>query len=296
MADLRATCEALVLQGQPGLRLALPGGDALVVLTHGAQVVSWMAGGRERLFLSPQAVLDGRSPVRGGVPVCFPQFNQRGPDPLGRLPKHGHARTRPWRAGTPQLAPQEACLDWQLASDADTLALGTGPFALTLSLRLRPGQLTLTLTVHNPGPSPLAFTGALHTYLAVEDVVDAAVQGLAGRPQWDAVHDHADTAPDALRFAGEFDRVYDLADGAPVLRLLEAGRPVLAIDQAGAWGQAVVWNPGPALGARLADLPADAWRRFLCVEAARVDPPVVLAAGGTWQAWQDLQVMDPMSA
>ena len=37
------------------------------------------ADGVERLYLSPQTSRDGSTAIRGGVPVCFPQFNMRGP-------------------------------------------------------------------------------------------------------------------------------------------------------------------------------------------------------------------------
>ncbi|MFX6031775.1 hypothetical protein ABTE99_19565, partial [Acinetobacter baumannii] len=71
----------------------LPSGDVAIVALQGAQVLSWvMADGVERLYLSPRSVFDGHTAIRGGVPVCFPQFNQRGP-----LAKHGFARNLPWR-------------------------------------------------------------------------------------------------------------------------------------------------------------------------------------------------------
>ncbi|MET0654188.1 MAG: hypothetical protein ABWY94_01280, partial [Pseudoxanthomonas sp.] len=85
--------QAIEFHGLPALRLALPDGDTVVVAQHGAQVLSWTSGGAERLYLSPRALLDGHSAIRGGVPICFPQFNQRGP-----RPKHGFARNLPWQA------------------------------------------------------------------------------------------------------------------------------------------------------------------------------------------------------
>jgi glucose-6-phosphate 1-epimerase len=36
-------------------------------------------------------VFDGKTAIRGGVPICCPQFNQR-----GMLPKHGFMRNLPW--------------------------------------------------------------------------------------------------------------------------------------------------------------------------------------------------------
>jgi hypothetical protein len=51
----------------------LPTGESVEVLLHGATVTSWKsAGGVENLWLSEKAVLDGKKPVRGGIPVVFP--------------------------------------------------------------------------------------------------------------------------------------------------------------------------------------------------------------------------------
>ena len=85
------------VQGQPCIRLDTDQGDSALVALHGAQVLSWTVAGRERLYLSPRAMFDGRSAIRGGIPLCFPQFNQRGPLPSMAL----HAT---WRGSRCQLA------------------------------------------------------------------------------------------------------------------------------------------------------------------------------------------------
>lgn len=50
----------------------LPNGDAVEVLLFGATVTSWKSSGREHLWVSEAAKLDGSKPVRGGIPVVFP--------------------------------------------------------------------------------------------------------------------------------------------------------------------------------------------------------------------------------
>lgn len=51
----------------------LPAGDRVEVLLYGATVLSWKsANGKENLFVSDKAHLDGSKPVRGGIPVVFP--------------------------------------------------------------------------------------------------------------------------------------------------------------------------------------------------------------------------------
>lgn len=269
-----------LFHGLPALSLRLPGGDSVRVLLHGAHVVSWIAGGREQLYLSPRSRFDGQSAIRGGVPVCFPQFNQRGP-----LPKHGFARHLTWQADAAQTAPDLAQLTLRLPAGAATRQHWPQAFEATLTLELRPGCLQLTLGVHNTDRVPLAFTGALHTYLAVDDIAAAQLTGLEGQPQWDALADRHGHATGPLQFAGAFDRVYA---AAPRPLLLRDGQGQLAIEQSSSWAETVVWNPGAEQGAALADLPADGYAHMLCVEAAQVMQPITVPAGAQWQGWQRL--------
>lgn len=301
MADAApALHRAESFHGLPSHRLTLPGGDAVQVLEHGAHVVSWIAAGRERLFMSSTAVYDGHSALRGGVPVCFPQFNQRGP-----LPKHGFVRNRPWLLVRIDEDPVLGfSLTMRLRDDAATRAIWPQAFCVELTVRLGPGKLDLLLDVHNTDAGPMAFTGALHTYLRVDDVACTTLQGLGGRPEWDAVRDAHALADDVLHFDGEFDRVYGAPAGTLTLGATETGAcgtpsgagsvsgsvPVLMIDHDPAWAETVVWTPGAALAARLPDLPPAEAARMLCVEAAQVMQPVQLPPGGHWRGRQALRL------
>lgn len=282
-----ASVASIDFQGQPAVRLALPSGDAVTVALHGAQVLSWQTGdGRERLYLSPEALFDGQSAIRGGVPLCWPQFNVRGP-----LPKHGFARNLPWE---PVKSEQADTLAFRLCDSAATRAWWPGRFAAELAVTLAPGRLRLALSVRNTGAADdgsWSFTAALHTYLRVQDAAQARLEGLQGAARWDAVRDVRSTeAAEALRFGEEFDSVYTVA-GAPAAPLyLVDGDDLLRIEQSPSCTETVVWNPGPALSAQLADMPDDGWRHMLCVEAACIDTPVVLAPGAAWSAWQVLSV------
>ena len=96
--------EEISVAGQPAFCLRNAVGDQVVVLQHGAQILSWMtADGVERLYCTSRLPSEPK-PVRGGVPVIFPQFNQRGPD--FTLPRHGFARQLRWY----RIAPNVACL------------------------------------------------------------------------------------------------------------------------------------------------------------------------------------------
>lgn len=275
--------QALEFHGLPALRLALPEGDAVVVALHGAQVLSWASGGAERLYLSPKALMDGHSAIRGGVPICFPQFNQR-----GSLPKHGFARNLAWQPESRGEA-ESGELALLLHDGHATRAFWPHAFRARLQVALKPGSLRATLTVDNTGSAPWSFAAALHTYLRVEDIGQARLEGLQGANRWDAVRDdrHVEMAP-ALRFESEFDSVY--AAPSHSLRLLQPSG-TLAITQSASCTETVVWNPGAQLCAKLADMPDDGWRHMLCVEAARIDEPVQLFGGAQWRGWQELTLV-----
>lgn len=278
-----ATCRELNFAGLPATELQLPDGDRMVVAHHGAHVLSWVAGGRERLYLSPQSVMNGQAAIRGGIPVCFPQFNQR-----GDLPKHGFARNQSWTVKLAALDADKAHLVLSLSDSTTTRQWWDQSFEALLLIELTPGALQVELAVRNTDSKPLNFTGALHTYLAVSDVAQARLLGLGGMAEWDAVENHHATAAPELRFVGEFDRVYS---AAPQGYELQDGPHTLSIEQDMDWAQTVVWNPGAAKCAALADMPAGGWQHMLCVEAAQVYEPVCIAPGDFWQGAQRLSVV-----
>lgn len=292
---------ATTYQNQPCLRLTLPSQDTVLVALHGAQVLSWQTGdGRERLYLSPQAEMDGQAAIRGGVPLCFPQFNTRGP-----LAKHGFVRNRAWQsvpvsvsadtpvAGATQNLPDAAqrlqlSLCHQPGAEPALDALWPHPFELLFTISLAPRSLHMALQVRNTGAQTLPFTTALHTYLAVQNLQHLRLEGLAGLRYWDALTDTHPSLSADWRYGGPFDAVFP---AAPVpLRLYDQGA-ALEISQSPSLANTVVWNPGPALSQQLADMPDDGYQHMLCVEAAQIDTQVALAAGAEWLGWQQLRAL-----
>ena len=272
-----------VWQGHAGWHWSLPNGDSVFVAQQGAHVLSWQAQGKERLFLSPQSVCDGTTAIRGGIPVCFPQFNQR-----GNLPKHGFARNMPWRL-VPERS-QGTSKIFELSANEHTLALWPFQFKAFLTVNLAPNSLQISLSVENQGPQSLSFTGALHTYFAVDHIAQVSLQGQASQPEWDAVKDTHQTCADQLRFEAEFDRVYDANTQTQPTWTLQDGEASLQISQSESWGQSVVWNPGADKCAQLNDMPANGYQRMLCVEAARVTSSIEVPPAQTWVGWQLLKI------
>ena len=268
--------------GQPALRLHGPQGSEATVSLFGAQVLSWRTpDGRERLYLSEQARFDGASAIRGGVPVCFPQFGTR-----GSLPRHGLVRTRAWSVASERSGDDYALLTLACNDDADSRALWRHAFGLELTVMLEADRLDLELCVTNPGERSFDFTAALHTYLRVVQVEDVAVEGLYGHHYRDALADDVvqrDSGTE-LCLEGATDRIYRQIRRPQLLR---AGNLSLGLQQQG-FPDTVLWNPWATGCAATPDLPADDWRHFLCIEAAAADTVQTLAAGEEWYGRQTL--------
>jgi len=271
--------ETTDFKGMPCIRLQTADGATALIALHGAHVLSWVsADGRERLFLSERARYGEGTAIRGGVPVIFPQFSDR-----GVLARHGFARTLPWRfAG---VAGGQAMLELR---DGERTAQWPHAFIARMRVALSATRLQLTFEVENTGARPFAFTAALHTYLRVDDIRDAALLGLQGCEYEDSAAAGVLRREDSheIRFAGEVDRLY--GDVVAPLALVD-GAHALAIEQHG-FADAVVWNPGEALAATIGDLASGDYRRFVCVEAGTVLQPQVLVPGEYWSGTQRLVV------
>ena len=217
--------------------------------------MSWKpAGGGEHLFLSRRSSFEKGKAIRGGIPVAFPQFAEQGP-----LVKHGFARTMPW--------------EFVAAAETDA--------GSTVSFRLESSPQT-----------PFAFSGALHTYVAVSDAMAARLEGLEGTRYRDRESRHVEVEARKFVTAKEpIDRVYF---AAPRSLRLHDGRDAMRIEQRG-FADTVVWNPGRELAAALPDMEPEGYRGMLCVEAAAVDPPITVAPGATWSGGQSLTALEVRS-
>jgi len=277
--------DATTFHGLPALAMRGPQGASAVISLHGAQVLSWIpAGGSEQLYLSEQSKFADGQAIRGGVPVCFPQFSGQGP-----LPKHGLVRTMAWQLLEQYGDDKRAGVILGTEDNATTRAQWPHSFRLRLHVTLEASALDITLHATNTGPQPFTFTSALHTYLRVADINAAHVDGLSGIAFRDAANGNRVVTQDAARltFNGETDRVYH---AAPAL-LVDDGAGTRLSIQAQHFVDTVVWNPGPDLCAHLTDMPAAGYRNMLCVEAACADTPVTLAPGAAWQGSQRLTVI-----
>ncbi len=267
------------------LLLSAADGASARIHLHGAHVSAWTPAGEgsSRLFLSERAVYAEGVPIRGGVPVIFPQFAGKGP-----FIKHGFARILPWQLlGQSALADGRAQAVFILRDSPATLAYWPHVFCAQLTITLAGTKLELQLRINNNGASAFDFTAALHSYLAVTEIDTAQLRGLQGCDYDDtsAAGLRRQDASAALRIVGEVDRNYF---DTPAELTLSEPRRSLGITQQG-FCDTVVWNPGAIASKDFKDLAADGYRRFICIEAASIQRPITLVPGAEWQGSQTFQ-------
>ena len=266
--------------GAHAFALTGPQGAAAIVSLQGAQVLSWIpAGGQEWLYLSDNSDYSGKTAIRGGVPVCFPQFSSK-----GALPKHGLVRCVPWQLIDQHADDTSSSVTLRLGDSAETQQQWPHAFSIQLTTRLSADELKIGFEVENTGTQAFSFTTALHTYLRIGDIGTVHIDGLGGVAYRDAANGdvEATQAEPLLRIDGEVDRVYHMAPN--LLRICDAGRTLVIQSQG--FPETVIWNPGPEKCAALSDMPEDGYRQMICVEAACADASIELAPGQRWAGSQ----------
>ena len=275
--------ETLEYHGMPAIRWTNPDGASAIATLQGAHLVSWTPpGGGECLFVSERSPFAAGKAIRGGIPVVFPQFSERGP-----LVKHGFARTSPWAfLGTAETA-GGARATFALESSPRTLALWPAAFRLEIAATISGSRLDVELRVANTGERAFDFAAALHTYLRVSDHASVALEGLRGARYAESGAGEPGVESREFVTAREaIDRIY--FSPPPATRLADAAR-TFDIGQRG-FADTVVWNPGRELAAKMPDMSPEGYRHMLCVEAASIDPRVALAAGAEWRGGQSIVV------
>ena len=261
-------------------------GSSAEIAIQGAHVTSWKrANGEEMLFVSANSRLAAGQPIRGGIPVVFPQFAN-----LGSLPQHGFVRTATWEVADVSRDPTGAVFALFRIRDNDaTRALW--PHAFRASVRVTLDEaLATSITIENTGDAAFPFHCALHTYLRVGDLRKVTVEGLEGATYQDrtakAVQRRERRRP--LRVSGEVDRIYVARPGRLRVRDESRDRTVL-VDRAG-FGDVVIWNPGEEKARTSIGLADGEYLTMLAVEAAQIVPPVQLLPGSLWSGVQRIRL------
>ena len=236
------------------------------VYHHGAHVIDWTPAGHDPVvWMSEKTNLDSTSPIRGGIPICWPWFG------AGRngtaSPLHGFARLSEWRLVRSKQT-EEAVTATYMLIDA---CPDKFDFPYRLSYEVRFGaEFSAMLTVRNTGTRRFSFEEALHTYLCVSDIHEVAVTGLDGSQYLDRVSGH-ELGPHQqsgdLRITEEVDRIYHSGADIDVIDPVKGRK--LSVSRLGS-SDAVIWNPWIDKAKSMPDFGDDEWTSMICVETANI--------------------------
>lgn len=255
--------------------------------TFGATLLSYRPkGGADVLWVSDTALYDGKKPVRGGVPVCWPWFGPYDPAALGPDPSdehkkgHGIARYAFWDVESVESVGEATHVVFVLTSDDDIRKAWPLEFSLRLHVTLGEA-LEMTLEGENRSDREWRVSEAFHTYFGVGEAEGLVVRGLDGTTRIDKLADgERGTQSGDVAMMTPMEQVFVGHPGTLVIEDRDNAREIVIERENSA--SSVLWNPGPEGVQSFADMPDDQYRKTVCVEVANaLDDAYPLAAGAT---------------
>ncbi|KAI4328872.1 hypothetical protein L6164_021193 [Bauhinia variegata] len=322
--DPRAAIEITKdLNGIDQIVLRNPQGASARVSLHGAQITSWRnENGEELLFTSSKAIFKAPKAMRGGIPICFPQFEN-----CGSLELHGFARNKIWTIddNPPPLpandSSRKSFVDLLLKPSEEDMKAWPHSFEFRLRVCLSVnGDLTLISRVRNINGKPFNFSFAYHTHLLVSDISEVRIEGLETLDYLDNLFqkERFTEQGDALTFesevsplgclcictwhllmrisrkvledvASKVDRVY--LSSPNVIAVLDHERKRTFVIRKEGLPDVAVWNPWDKKAKSMADFGDEEYKHMLCVDGAVIERPVNLRPGEEWRGRLQLSVV-----
>ncbi|KAK8147307.1 hypothetical protein MY1884_000099 [Beauveria asiatica] len=289
-----------ISHGNERVAAELPTGESVVVLLHGATVLSWKdAAGDEKLWLSEAAKLDGTKAVRGGIPLVFPVFGAgSNGEKTKSLPQHGFARNSRWEflgKSTSEGDSSNVKLDFGLSSESladEYKQAWPYRFGLLYSVTLTRESLTTTIVITNDGDEPFEFQTLLHSYFRVKDIAQVSIDGFENAPYVDQLAGMAaKTQAGPITVDGELDSIYTPVGGPKQPITLREGSDTRLRIVRDKLDDVVVWNPHVGKAAGMGDFaPKDGWKKMVCIEAGSVRGWQKLDKGDAFEGAQTIHL------
>jgi glucose-6-phosphate 1-epimerase len=250
-----------------GSAVCLMGGHVLSYQPHGQEPVLWMSG---------KSRFEEGKPIRGGIPVCWPWFGTQAP--AAGMPHHGFVRTLMWEVRDAEALDGATRVRLGLKDSEETRALWPHRFDLRIGVTVGE-RLRVELTARNTDSEPWSFSGALHSYFSVSDIVRVKVRGLEGCRYVTKVEEPPENRQQGpVTIGAEVDRVY--TDTAAECVIEDPGlRRRIRVAKEGS-RTTVVWNPWIDKSRRMEDFGDEEYHGMLCVETANAGKEVIALAPG----------------
>eukprot|EP00096_Caligus_rogercresseyi_P003182 TRINITY_DN1583_c0_g1_i1.p1 TRINITY_DN1583_c0_g1~~TRINITY_DN1583_c0_g1_i1.p1 ORF type:complete len:269 (-),score=61.91 TRINITY_DN1583_c0_g1_i1:27-833(-) len=261
------------------------GTDSNQVRIHpfGATVIGWKCRGEELLFLSSKAITDGSKAIRGGIPLCFPQFG-----PWSAGPQHGFARSKSWKLSKAD----ENTVIAELEEDEDTLKLWPYRFLFRYTVKIvGDKKVSFQMDVTNRSDKEFDFTFCFHTYFKVPEVTKCSVEGFHDLEFIDKVKggEKGRETRSRVTIPGSTDTIYLSAPNALTLHEAMGGLSI-KISKTGL-KDAVLWNPWIENAKKMSDFGDDEYSNMVCVEPANAIERISVSPGDSWTSSVELEVL-----
>tara|TARA_R110001583_G_scaffold11285_2_gene51337 strand:+ start:10115 stop:11008 length:894 start_codon:yes stop_codon:yes gene_type:complete len=233
---------------------------------HGAHLIHFQLTEQAPIiWLSNKAVFNNKSPIRGGVPICWPWFGAADKTLGENLPSHGFARISKWSLSQLSESQQSIELEFKLVSNEETMKLWPYHFELTLKATLS-DTLKLELITENKGQVPFNYRGALHSYFNISAPENVKVTGLNKEYYNSLKNKQLEVGDTTLLFDQAIDAIYKKAKTQINLDDIKLNRTLTISDEGN--NSEVLWTPWEAGSKAFTDLPDDAYKTMLCIESA----------------------------
>lgn len=230
--------------------------------------------------------------IRGGVPICWPQFGTFRTAKNSPGLKHGFVRQSTlWKV-------DEKDADYvilHLVPDDEMLKKWPGKWEVLYTVSLHSRTLRLKMEVINKGDEELEFTGCLHTYFCCKACDQCSVEGLKGETYDSPIGDSFSGAKvedrDSVNICDGKAQMQLLYGGAgDAIVLSEAGQPRIGLTKSG-MSDWVIWNIGDDDVHTLKDMGEGEQRKYVCVEPGFATVPVKVAPGRTWCGIHEMKAL-----
>ncbi|MEC9092889.1 MAG: D-hexose-6-phosphate mutarotase [Planctomycetota bacterium] len=240
------------------------------------------------LWLSHQAVYALNHPIRGGLPICWPWFNQHASGNPA-FPQHGFARTHQWSLRAVLETDNGTEIFLGFTSTPATQRWLPGEFDARYRISVGP-TLSVEFSVTNTGEHSLNEIGcALHTYFSISQINEVIVTGLEGLDYLDQLDGLKKNQRGALKFNQETDRIY-LQTQPRAIQIKDTGnRQKLDIQSQGSHST-VIWNPWKHKSTVMPDFPDQGYQTMICIETANAfEDTRTIEPGATHSISQTIQ-------
>lgn len=239
------------------IRIQHPKAEATISL-FGGHVISFKPQGEQDLiFTSEDAICDAKTPLRGGIPVCWPWFAK------AAEPSHGFARTTEWSLVEHRENEDGVMVRIELKPSEETLAIWPHQFEVFLDIEVSE-QLTTTMRIKNTDDHAWKFSGALHTYFNIANILDTQITGMGDHYIDKLQASKVCLGGDTLNITAGVDRVYT-HPSKQILISDPNNQRTISVENEGDTA-AVIWNPWE-LTQSMVDMKDEAYANMVCVES-----------------------------